>query len=43
MTSLATAKDFSRFDEEFAVTNQLRTRGTDYLLEAARLAGRSPR
>jgi hypothetical protein len=25
--------------EEFAVTNELRTRGTDYLLEAARLAG----
>jgi nucleoside-diphosphate-sugar epimerase len=39
MTSLGTTKDFSRFDEEFAVTNQLRTRGTDYLLEAARLAG----
>jgi hypothetical protein len=29
----------SRFDQEFAVTNELRTRGTDYLLEAARLAG----
>jgi nucleoside-diphosphate-sugar epimerase len=39
MTSLGTAKDFRRFDEEFAVTNQLRTRGTDYMLEAARLAG----
>ena len=25
--------------EEFAVTNELRTRGTDYLLEAAPLAG----
>ena len=39
MTSLGTTKDFSRFDQEFAVTNELRTRGTDYLLEAARLAG----
>jgi 2-alkyl-3-oxoalkanoate reductase len=39
MTSLGTTKDFRRFDEEFAVTNKLRTRGTDYLLEAARLAG----
>ena len=38
MTSLGTAKDFRRFDEEFAVTNELRTRGTDYLLEAAPLA-----
>ncbi|MBO0818458.1 MAG: NAD(P)-dependent oxidoreductase [Actinobacteria bacterium] len=39
MTALSDLKDFSRFDQEFAVTNQLRTRGTDYLLEAARLAG----
>jgi 2-alkyl-3-oxoalkanoate reductase len=39
MTSLGITKDFRRFDEEFAVTNELRTRGTDYLLEAARLAG----
>lgn len=39
MTALSDLKDFSRFDEEFAVTNELRTRGTDYLLEAARLAG----
>jgi nucleoside-diphosphate-sugar epimerase len=39
MTSLNATKDFRRFDEEFAVTNELRTRGTDYLLEAARLAG----
>jgi 2-alkyl-3-oxoalkanoate reductase len=39
MTSLGIAKDFRRFDEEFAVTNELRTRGTGYLLEAARLAG----
>lgn len=27
MTSLGTTKDFGRFDEEFAVTNELRTRG----------------
>jgi 2-alkyl-3-oxoalkanoate reductase len=39
MTSLGATKDFRRFDEEFAVTNELRTRGTDYLLEAAQLAG----
>ncbi|HJY94666.1 MAG TPA: NAD-dependent epimerase/dehydratase family protein, partial [Streptosporangiaceae bacterium] len=39
MTSLGITKDFRRFDQEFAVTNELRTRGTDYLLEAARLAG----
>jgi 2-alkyl-3-oxoalkanoate reductase len=39
MTALGATKDFRRFDEEFAVTNELRTRGTDYLLEAARLAG----
>jgi 2-alkyl-3-oxoalkanoate reductase len=39
MTSLGATKDFRRFDEEFAVTNELRTRGTDYLLEAARLTG----
>ena len=38
-TSLSAPKDFRRFDEEFAVTNELRTRGTDFLLEAARLAG----
>jgi len=49
MTSLGITKDFRNFDQEFAVTNELRTRGTDYLLEAARLAGtrrfiaRSPR
>jgi len=39
MTALGATKDFRRFDEEFAVTNELRTRGTDYLLEAAWLAG----
>jgi nucleoside-diphosphate-sugar epimerase len=39
MTALSDLKDFAKFDQEFAVTNELRTRGTDYLLEAARLAG----
>jgi 2-alkyl-3-oxoalkanoate reductase len=39
MTALTTLQDFRQFDQEFAVTNELRTRGTDYLLEAARLAG----
>jgi nucleoside-diphosphate-sugar epimerase len=39
MTSLSALEDFGRFDEEFAVTNELRTRGTGYLLEAARRAG----
>jgi putative NAD(P)-binding protein len=39
MTALSDLKDFSKFDQEFAVTNELRTGGTDYLLEAARLAG----
>ena len=31
--------DFKRFDDAFAATNALRTRGLDYLLEAARKAG----
>jgi 2-alkyl-3-oxoalkanoate reductase len=39
MTSLTSLSDFRHFDQEFAVTNELRTRGTDYLLEAAREAG----
>lgn len=39
MTALGVSKDFRRFDDEFAVTNQLRTRGMDNLLEAARRAG----
>ena len=39
MTALGVSKDFRRFDDEFAVTNQLRTRGTDNLMEAARRAG----
>ena len=39
MTALASLSDFRNFDKDFAVTNELRTRGTDYLLEAARQAG----
>src|SRR6266700_7432659 len=36
MTALASMRSFRNFDKEFAVTNELRSRGTDYLLEAAR-------
>src|ERR1700679_3740935 len=39
MTGLAGQADLKHFDRTFAVTNELRTRGTDYLLEAARVAG----
>ena len=39
LTGLASAKSFKKFDEEFALTNRLRTEGTDYLLEAARASG----
>ena len=39
MTALTTMKSFRNFDKEFAVTNELRSRGTDYLLEAASQAG----
>jgi nucleoside-diphosphate-sugar epimerase len=39
MTALAGGQDYREFDQEFAVTNDLRTRGTDFLLEAARLSG----
>lgn len=35
MTSLASMKSLRKFDAEFATTNELRTKGTDYLLEAA--------
>lgn len=35
MTALASMKSFRKFDAEFATTNELRTEGTDYLLEAA--------
>ena len=39
MTGLSGAADLRRFDRTFAATNELRSRGTDYLLEAARAAG----
>jgi nucleoside-diphosphate-sugar epimerase len=39
MTSLASMSSFRNFDKEFAVTSELRSKGTDYLLEAARQAG----
>jgi nucleoside-diphosphate-sugar epimerase len=39
MTALATMSDLRRFDKEFAVTNELRKKGTDYLLSAAEAAG----
>jgi 2-alkyl-3-oxoalkanoate reductase len=39
LTGLASAKSFKKFDDEFALTNRLRTEGTDYLLEAAVAAG----
>jgi nucleoside-diphosphate-sugar epimerase len=38
-TSLAELKDFKHFDRSFALTNRLRTEGTDALLAAAREAG----
>src|SRR5271165_694526 len=39
MTGLTGAGDLRHFDTTFTVTNELRTGGTDYLLEAARAAG----
>lgn len=39
LTSLSEGFDFKRFDEVFAVTNELRTRGTDALIAAAHEAG----
>jgi nucleoside-diphosphate-sugar epimerase len=36
MTALSATPDFKHFDRWFAVTNELRTRGTDNLLAAAR-------
>jgi 2-alkyl-3-oxoalkanoate reductase len=39
MTSLAGMPDLRRFDKTFAVTNKLRTQGTDHLLAAATAAG----
>src|SRR5262245_4757826 len=39
MTALSGAGDVRRFDEDFALTNELRTRGTDHLLAAAEAVG----
>jgi 2-alkyl-3-oxoalkanoate reductase len=39
MTALAGKMDLRHFDRWFATTNQLRTRGTDYLIRAARQSG----
>jgi 2-alkyl-3-oxoalkanoate reductase len=39
MTSLTHLRGFRQFDKDFAVTNELRSKGTDYLLEAATQAG----
>lgn len=38
LTALTDMKDFKRFDDEFAMTNRLRTEGTDNLLAAAQAA-----
>lgn len=39
LTSLTGLKGFKHFDRDFALTNRLRTEGTDNLLAAARAAG----
>ena len=39
LTALAGTISFRGFDQAFALTNRLRTEGTDHLLEAARAAG----
>jgi nucleoside-diphosphate-sugar epimerase len=39
MTALAKMGNLRRFDKEFAVTNELRTKGTDYLLAASEASG----
>ena len=39
LTGLSGLKSFRNFDKEFALTNRLRTEGTDHLLAAARAAG----
>jgi nucleoside-diphosphate-sugar epimerase len=39
MTALASMRSLKHFDDEFAVTNRLRTEGTRHLLEAAHACG----
>jgi nucleoside-diphosphate-sugar epimerase len=39
MTALTGLRSLKNFDDEFVLTNRLRTQGTEYLLQAAREAG----
>ncbi|HEV8192956.1 MAG TPA: NAD(P)-dependent oxidoreductase [Ktedonobacterales bacterium] len=39
LSALTKAKNYKKFDDEFALTNRLRTEVADYLLEATRTAG----
>lgn len=39
MTALASMRNLKHFDAEFALTNRLRTEGTEYLVAAAQAAG----
>ena len=39
LTALSTATNLRRFDDQFALTNRLRTEGTDHLVEAALASG----
>jgi len=39
LTGLSGVSTYKNFDREFALTNRLRTEGTDHLLEAARASG----
>lgn len=39
LTALTGVKNYNKFDEEFALTNRLRTEGTAYLLEGAQAVG----
>jgi nucleoside-diphosphate-sugar epimerase len=39
MTALSGSLDLRHFDDDFALTNELRTRGTDHLLAAAEAVG----
>jgi len=39
MTALASVRSLKNFDKEFAVTNRLRTEGTEHLIAAAQAAG----
>ena len=39
LTALTGVKNYAKFDQEFALTNRLRTEGTDHLLAGAQAAG----